>query len=118
MLVMLVMLAGGGAARAGGFPPAGAPPGTCGRTRAWSGPGRNRGRRWSPPFFSGMCEKTVVIKKPGRFAPAAGSRPPAAGPRPPQPASQPGQGDHELCDSLPPRKNGGDHRRPGSGAAL
>jgi hypothetical protein len=28
-----------------------------------------------------MCEKTVVIKKPSRFAPAAG-------PRPPQPASQ------------------------------
>jgi len=35
-----------------------------------------------------MCEKTVVIKKPGRFAPASGRR------------SQPGQGDHELCDSL------------------
>jgi hypothetical protein len=41
-----------------------------------------------------MCEKTVVIKKPSRFAPADSPRPPAAA------ASQPGQGDHELCDSL------------------
>jgi hypothetical protein len=35
-----------------------------------------------------MCEKTVMIKKPSRFTPAAAA------------ASQPGQGDHELCDSL------------------